>query len=78
MGLATTYSRTTYRCTTIGERAFHFRVRYGNGWGHASKVTRLLPKRIGRVSGGVRDAKSICVKEPLIGSLKTIGKGPLF
>ena len=42
MVLATTYSRTTYRCTTIGERSFHFRVRYGNGWGQASKVTRLL------------------------------------
>jgi hypothetical protein len=42
MVLATTYSRTTYRCTTIGERSFHFRVRYGNGWGQASKVTRVL------------------------------------
>jgi hypothetical protein len=40
--LATAYSRTSYTSTTIGERAFHFRVRDGNGWGHASKVTRVL------------------------------------
>ena len=34
--LATTYSRTTYRCTTIGSAAFHFRVRNGNGWIHCA------------------------------------------
>ena len=34
--LATTYSRTTYRCTTIGSAAFHFRVRNGNGWCHCA------------------------------------------
>ena len=34
--LATTYSRTTYRSTTIGSAAFHFRVRDGNGWVHCA------------------------------------------
>lgn len=38
--LATSYSRTTYRRTTIGAAAFHFRVRNGNGWGHCARVTR--------------------------------------
>ena len=38
--LATSYSRTTYRCTTIGAAAFHFRVRNGNGWGHCARITR--------------------------------------
>src|SRR6202042_1562461 len=40
--LATSYSRTPYRCTTIGAAAFHFRVRNGNGWGHCAKITRDL------------------------------------
>src|SRR6266705_1551189 len=40
--LATSYSRTTYRCTTIGAAAFHFRVRNGNGWGHCAMITRGL------------------------------------
>ena len=35
--LATTYSRTTYRSTTIGSAAFHFRVRDGNGWVHCAR-----------------------------------------
>ena len=34
--LAMTYSRTTYRSTTIGSAAFHFRVRNGNGWYHCA------------------------------------------
>src|SRR5689334_5517961 len=38
--LATSYSRTTYRRTTIGAAAFHFRVRNGNGWCHCAKITR--------------------------------------
>ena len=38
--LATSYSRTAYRRTTIGAAAFHFRVRNGNGWCHHAKVTR--------------------------------------
>ncbi len=37
-----TYSRTPYRRTTIGDDAFHFRVRNGNGWFHASRITRPL------------------------------------
>src|SRR5204862_5893824 len=39
--LATSYSRTAYRRTTIGAAAFHFRVRNGNGWGHCASVTRV-------------------------------------
>ena len=38
--LATSYSRTACRRTTIGAAAFHFRVRNGNGWGHCVIVTR--------------------------------------
>src|SRR2546425_7783315 len=38
--LATSYSRTAYRRTTIGAAAFHCRVRNGNGWGHCATVTR--------------------------------------
>src|SRR5690606_2014783 len=38
--LATTYSHTASRRTTIGAGAFHFRVRDGNGWFHAAVVTR--------------------------------------
>ncbi len=40
--LATSYSRTAYRRTTIGAAAFHCRVRNGNGWGHCATVTRGL------------------------------------
>jgi hypothetical protein len=39
--LATSYSRTAYRRTTIGAAAFHFRVRNGNGWDHCAIVTRV-------------------------------------
>src|SRR5205814_9641076 len=45
--LATSYSRTTFRRTTIGAAAFHFRVRNGNGWGHCAKVTRDLLRVFG-------------------------------
>src|SRR5262245_12267671 len=38
--LATSYSRTACRRTTIGAAAFHFRVRNGNGWYHYVNVTR--------------------------------------
>src|SRR5437773_2422255 len=39
--LATSYSRTAYRRTTIGAAAFHCRVRNGNGWSHCATVTRV-------------------------------------
>jgi hypothetical protein len=39
--LATSYSRTACRRTTIGAVAFHFRVRNGNGWCHYAIVTRV-------------------------------------
>ena len=45
--LATSYSRTAYRRTTIGAAAFHFRVRNGNGWCHYAIVTRVR-NRTGR------------------------------
>ena len=47
--LATTYSHKTYRLTTIGAEAFHFRVRNGTGWFHFAVVTRgrLFSKRVG-------------------------------
>ena len=50
--LATSYSRTTFRRTTIGAAAFHFRVRNGNGWGHCARVTRNLPRRLSRQISG--------------------------
>jgi hypothetical protein len=40
--LATSYSRTACRRTTIGAAAFHCRVRNGNGWCHCATVTRNL------------------------------------
>src|ERR1700693_4842541 len=59
--LATSYSRTAYRRTTIGAAAFHCRVRNGNGWGHCAIVTRvrnrtgisLLPQRRKREAGSL-------------------------
>ena len=46
--LATTYFHTGYTRTIIGDDAFHFRVRYGNGWGHVSKATRVLTLGLSR------------------------------
>ena len=54
--LATSYSRTTYRRTTIGAAAFHCRVRDGNGWGHCASVTRNL-RRACRHKFLVRDPR---------------------
>ena len=53
--LATSYSRTAYRRTTIGAAAFHCRVRNGNGWGHCASVTRSL-RRACRHKFLVRDS----------------------
>ena len=39
--LATSYSRTACRRTTIGAAVFHFRVRNGNGWDRCAIVTRV-------------------------------------
>src|SRR5438034_3875216 len=68
--LATSYSRTAYRRTTIGAAAFHCRVRNGNGWGHCATVTRgpsragryrcFAPKRPTRVSGDDVDLSKNC------------------
>src|SRR3979411_1059349 len=63
--LATSYSRTTYRRTTIGAAAFHCRVRNGNGWCHCAIITRVrnryggfaafaATQARGRISGGRR------------------------
>lgn len=40
--LATTYSHTAFRRTTIGAGAFHFRVRDGIGWFRTAMITRIL------------------------------------
>ncbi len=40
--LATTYSHKTYRLTTIGAEAFHFRVRNGTGWFPLAMVAETL------------------------------------
>ena len=40
--LATSYSRTAYRRTTIGAAAFHFRVRNGNGCDPDPMTTGIL------------------------------------
>ncbi len=56
--LATSYSRTTYRRTTIGAAAFHFRVRNGNGWGHCARITRDLANLKGRIVEGQSGANS--------------------
>ena len=50
--LATTYSHRTYRPTTIGAAAFHFRVRNGTGWFHRAVVTRVQCR--GRMAGAMR------------------------
>ena len=42
---AATYSCGTYRPTTIGAAAFHFRVRNGTGWDHCALATGLQGKR---------------------------------
>src|SRR6202795_365731 len=66
--LATSYSRTTYRRTTIGAAAFHFRVRNGNGWGHCAMITRDLTRISGQISadrctGQARAAEPLSLKE---------------
>ena len=55
--LATSYSRTAFRRTTIGAAAFHFRVRNGNGWCHHANVTRT-EKRL-RCSALVCDSRFV-------------------
>ena len=64
---AATYSCGTYRPTTIGAAAFHFRVRNGTGWDHCALATGLqgeegifsflfiLPARepVGAFEGGI-------------------------
>src|SRR5437762_9376219 len=52
--LATSYSRTACRRTTIGAAAFHFRVRNGNGWSHCARVTRVRCR-----TGGVVASKPV-------------------
>jgi hypothetical protein len=68
--LATTYSRGTYRTTTIGNAAFDGRVRDGIGSGHSFMVTR-------KTGIGLRVLISANDKErELVGSsLKTAYRG---
>ena len=44
---ATTYSRTGGSRTTLGDGAFDFRVRNGNGYGSSSMVTGKKPLESG-------------------------------
>lgn len=44
---AATYSCGTYRPTTIGAAAFHFRVRNGTGWYHCALATGLQGEEVG-------------------------------
>jgi hypothetical protein len=55
--LATSYSRTACRRTTIGAAAFHFRVRNGNGWYHCATVTRAEQRE--RCSTLVSDSRFV-------------------
>ncbi len=59
--LATSYSRTAYRRTTIGAAAFHFRVRNGNGWCHRAIITRVRNRTGGSLLSQrrKRDAESL-------------------
>ena len=43
---AATYSCGTYRPTTIGAAAFHFRVRNGTGWDHCALATGLQGEEV--------------------------------
>ena len=54
--LATSYSRTAYRRTTIGAAAFHCRVRNGNGWDHCATVTRVRNRTGGFAACAARQA----------------------
>jgi hypothetical protein len=64
--LATSYSRTAYRRTTIGAAAFHFRVRNGNGWCHYAIVTRVRNRTGGSLLSQRASAK------PSLWRLRTI------
>ena len=63
--LATSYSRTACRRTTIGAAAFHFRVRNGNGWCHYAIVTRVRNR-----TGGC--CRSDASAKPSLWRLRTI------
>src|ERR1041385_2420950 len=66
--LAATYSRRTYRTTTIGKAAFDGRVRNGNGSDHSFKATKVLAHgpascRSPAVSGVSRRVRHFYFKE---------------
>ena len=87
--LATSYSRTACRRTTIGAAAFHFRVRNGNGWGHCARVTRVQSRdggslliaatqARGRISGDIGRLRSIApASKRLSKELSTINSQPI-
>ena len=62
--LATSYSRTTLRRTTIGAAAFHCRVRNGNGWDHCAMITRSKQRAWSLFTSGVviREARIVTSK----------------
>ena len=68
--LAATYSHMAYRHTTIGAKAFHFRVRNGAGWFRLAMATRVPPphRAAADLRGSSRKPCSITVN----GSLTTV------
>jgi hypothetical protein len=62
--LATSYSRTACRRTTIGAGAFHFRVRNGNGWCHYAIVTRVRNRTGGSLLSQRRKREAESLETP--------------
>ena len=63
--LATSYSRTSGRRTTLGDGALDFRVRNGNGYGSSSMVTskRKADRKVKESCDPLRDASRLEVKK---------------
>src|SRR6266478_8112917 len=79
--LAMSYSRTTYRCTTVGAAAFHFRVRNGNGWSHCARVTRVRCRTGGvaasRPASRYRTLETMSISERTISYQQSTAADPL-
>ena len=63
--LATSYSRTSGRRTTLGDGALDFRVRNGNGYDSSSMVTskRKAGRKVKESCDPLRDASRLEVKK---------------
>src|SRR5947199_8360281 len=79
--LATSYSRTACRRTTIGAAAFHFRVRNGNGWSHCARVTRVRCRTGGvaasRPASRYRTLETMSILERTISYQQSTAADPL-